>query len=219
VRLVHSGVDTARFTADARRRREARAALAIPSDADVVMMAATLNRQKGVAVGVEAFRRLAGARPRLHLVVVGDGPERARLAALARDQAGGARVRFTGDVAEADMPRHYAAADIFLYPTLRVEGMPRAILEAMSTGLAVVASDRGGIRTAIRDGHTGVLLAWPSAELLATATARLLDDHARRAALGQRAAAVARDQFDLGATVATLLGMMGAPGMVERGRA
>jgi hypothetical protein len=64
-----------------------------------------------------------------------------------------------------------------------------------------------------------VLLAWPSAELLATATARLLDDHARRAALGQRAAAAARDQFDLGATVATLLGMMGAPGMVERGRA
>lgn len=219
VRLVHTGIDTSRFTADAVRRRETRAALAIPLDTDVVMMAATVNRQKGIALGVEAFRRLAAARPGLHLLVVGDGPERARLAAAARDQAGGARVRFTGDVPESDMPRYYAAADILLYPTFRAEGMPRAILEAMSTGLAVVATDRGGIQTAVRHGQTGVLLTRPSAELLTAATAELLDDRARRRALGQRAAAAVREHFDLGTTVAALLGTVGSNRIVERGRA
>jgi glycosyltransferase involved in cell wall biosynthesis len=219
VRLVHTGVDTSRFTADAARRSETRVALAIPLDGDVVMMAATLNRQKGIALGVEAFRRLAAARPRLHLLVAGDGPERARLTAVARDQAGGTRVRFAGAVPDGDMPRYYAAADIFLYPTFRAEGMPRAILESMSTGLAVVATDRGGIRTAVRHGDTGVLLARPSAELLTAATAGLLDDRARRRDLGQRAAAVVRAQFDLGATVAALLGTVGARRSLERERA
>ena len=219
VRLVHTGVDTARFTADGLARRQTRAALAIPPDADVALMAATLNRQKGIELGVEAFRRLAAARPRLHLLVLGDGPERARLAAMARVQAGGARVRFAGEVADADMPRHYAAADLLLYPTFRVEGMPRVILEAMSSGLAVVATDRGGIRTAVRHGQTGLLLARPSAELLAAATAELLDDPVRCHALGQRAAAAVREHFDLGATVAALLATVGTDRVVERGRA
>lgn len=219
VRLVHTGVDTGRFAADAARRAEIRTALGIPPEADVVMLAATLNRQKGIAVGVEAFRRLAAARPRLHLIVVGDGPERARLAAVARDQEGGPRVRFVGVVAAREMPRYYAAADIFLYPTFRAEGLPRAIVEAMSTGLAVIATNRGGIRTAVRHGETGVLLARPSTELLTAATAALLDDGAGRRELGRRAAAVVREHFDLGDTVAALLGTVAARGTPERGRA
>lgn len=218
-RLLHTGVDTARFRADGARRAETRAALAIPADADVVMMAATLNRQKGIAVGIDAFRRLAAARPRVHLLVIGDGPERSRLMAVARDEAGGARVRFAGHVADADMPRFYAAADVFLYPTLRAEGTPRAILEAMSSALVVVASDRGGIRTAVRHGHTGILLARPSPELLAAATAALLDDHGARRELGARAASHIRDHFDLRTTVRTLLDTVGAGGVLERGRA
>lgn len=219
VRLIHSGIDIARFTADPGRRSATRAALAIPADADVVMMAATLNRQKGIAVGVEAFRRLAAARPRLYLLVVGDGPERTRLAAAARDQTGGARVRFVGEVAEPDMPGYYAAADVFLYPTFRAEGTPRAVLEAMSTGLAVVATDRGGVRTAVRHRHTGVLLARPSAALLTVAVAELLDDRPALRQLAASAAAFVREHFELGATVAALLGTAGARGIFERERA
>jgi len=218
VRYSATGVDTSRFRPDP-RRREARAALEIPRDADVLVMAAAINRQKGIALGVEAFARLAAARPRLHLAVLGDGPERRRLEALARAGAGGARVRFAGVVDEAEVARYYAAADIMLYPTLRAEGMPRAILEAMSSGLPVVATDRGGLRTAVRDGETGVLLRHASADAVATAVAALLDDPARRQRLGERAAALVREQFELRATVATLLDAVAGPRLLEHGRA
>jgi glycosyltransferase involved in cell wall biosynthesis len=219
VQLGRTGVDTGVFTATAARRRETRAALGIPPDADVLLMAAAINRQKGIALGVEAFQRLAAARPRLHLVVVGDGPERRRLEVLVRAGPGPQRARFVGAVPDWDMARYYAAADILLYPTFRAEGTPRAILEAMCTSLAVVATDRGGVRTAVRDGETGVLLARPSVELLTTAVAALLDDPDRRRALGARAAAVVRDHFELRATVAAVLEMAAGARMLERGRA
>ena len=215
VRLIHTGVDTARFKADAGRRRETRAALRIPPDADVLVMAAAINRQKGIALGVEAFRRLAAERPRLHLLVCGDGPERRRLEIA----AGEARARFVGTVADSEMAGYYAAGDILLYPTFRVEGTPRAILEAMSAGLAVVATDRGGVRTAVRDGETGVLLARPSAELLTTAVAALLDDPGRRRALGARAAAAVREQFDLHASVGAVLDTVAGARTLEHERA
>jgi glycosyltransferase involved in cell wall biosynthesis len=219
VRLGHTGVDTAVFRADAARRRETRAALGIPPDADVLVMAAAINRQKGIALGVEAFHRLAAARPRLYLLVVGDGPERRRLEAVVRAAPGAPRVCFAGAVPDWDMARYYAAADILLYPTFRAEGMPRAILEAMSTDLAVVATDRGGVRTAVRDGETGILLGRPSMDLLTTAVAGLLDEPGRRRALGARAAAVIREQFDLRATVGAVLETVGGARTLERGRA
>jgi glycosyltransferase involved in cell wall biosynthesis len=219
VRLVHTGVDTARFRPDPALRRESRAALGIPGDADVLLMAAAVNRQKGIALGVEAFRRLAGARPDLHLVVAGDGPERSRLEALARAGEIGARVRFPGAVPDGAMARYHAAADVLLYPTFRAEGVPRAILEAMASGLVVVATDRGGVPTAVRDGETGVLLPRPAVDLLVAAVAGLLDQPRRRRALGARASAVARERFDLLTTVAALLDGVGGARSLERGRA
>jgi glycosyltransferase involved in cell wall biosynthesis len=219
VRLVHSGVDTACFKPDPISRRETRAALAIPPDSDVLLMAATINRQKGIALGIDAFQRLAASRPRLHLVVLGDGPARARLQDVAATGPGAARVRFVGAVPDWEVARYYAAGDILMYPTLRAEGMPRAIVEAMSSGLAVVATDRGGVRTAVRDGETGILLAQPSAELLAGAVAGLLDQPDRRRALGEHAAAVVRETFELRASVAALLEAFGPARTLERGRA
>jgi glycosyltransferase involved in cell wall biosynthesis len=219
VRLVHTGVDTARFRPDERLRRESRAALGIPDEADVLLMAAAINRQKGIALGIDAFRRLAVARARLHLLVVGDGPERRRLETFARAGAVGARVRFLGVVPDSAMPRYHAAADLLLYPTFRAEGVPRAILESMACGLPVVATDRGGVRTAVAHGETGVLLARPSVDGLASAVADLLDHPERRRALGARAAAVAREQFDLLTTVAALLEGVDARRSLARGRA
>ena len=219
VRLIHTGVDTSRFAADAGRRRDTRATLAIPPDADVLLMAAAVNRQKGIALGVEAFLRLADARPRLHLVVLGDGPDRPRLEALVRATPAAVRARFVGAVPGWDMARYYAAADLLLYPTRRAEGTPRAILEAMSTGLAVVATDRGGVRTVVRDGDTGILLARPSVDLLTTAVATLLDDPVRRRALGARAAGVIGERFELRTIVSAVLDIVGSARALERGRA
>jgi glycosyltransferase involved in cell wall biosynthesis len=212
VRLVHTGVDTGEFRPHAGVRAQTRDWLGIPRDAEVLFMAAAVNRQKGIALGVDVFDRLAASRPRLHLVVAGDGPERRALEARARRGHGGARVRFVGAVPEGSMSRYHAAADVLLYPTRRTEGVPRAILEGMATGLVVVATDRGGVRTAVRDGDTGVLLPRPAIGLLERAVAGLLADPARRRALADRALAVAREEFDLHGTVSAVLETAGAGG-------
>jgi glycosyltransferase involved in cell wall biosynthesis len=219
VRLVHTGVDTRRFRPDPALRRESRAALGIPDGAEVLLMAAVVNRQKGIALGVETFGGLAAHRPRLHLLVAGDGPERRRLEALARAGEGAARVRFLGAVPDAAMPRYHAAADLLLYPTYRVEGVPRAILEAMASGVVVVATDRGGVPTAVRDGETGVVLARPALAPLVHAVAGLLDDDDRRRRLAAAALARAREQFDLATTVAALLDELDPKRSRDRGRA
>jgi glycosyltransferase involved in cell wall biosynthesis len=219
VRLLHTGVDTARFRPDPALRAETRASLGIPADGEVLLMAAAVNRQKGIALGVEAFLRLAVSRPRLHLVVVGDGPERRRLETTANARAAGARARFVGARPDASMPRYHAAADVLLYPTYRAEGVPRAILEAMASGVAVVATDRGGVGTAVWDGDTGVLLPRPSAALVESVVAGLLNDPARRRTLGERAVAAARQRFDLHMTATALLEAADATRNLLLGRA
>ncbi|MGH7278093.1 MAG: glycosyltransferase family 4 protein, partial [Candidatus Rokuibacteriota bacterium] len=157
-RLFYAGIDPRRFQGSPEARTRTRAALGIPADARVLLMVATVNRQKGIWLGVRAFESLAAVDRGLHLVVVGDGPDRARLAGELASAPCGRRAHFVGAVPPEAMESQYAAADLLLYPTLRIEGIPRAILEAMAAGLAVIASDRGGVRSAVQDGVTGLLL-------------------------------------------------------------
>lgn len=203
--LVYGGVNAAQFPRDPALRAKTRERLAIPPGADVLLMMATVNRQKGVWVGVEAFVTLAPARPALHLVVVGDGPERARLERRVSSAGIGSRARFVGAVPAADACAFHNAADVLLYPTFRVEGLPAAIVEALSVGVPVIAADRGGVSTAVRDGETGLLLPRADVDAFVAAIARLLDDPAGRRAMGDRGRAAVAERFDMQRLVPALL--------------
>ena len=206
--LVYGGVDVAQFPRDPLLRRKTRERLAIPPAADVLLMMATVNRQKGVWVGVDTFLGLAETRPALHLVVVGDGPERATLDRRVTAAGLGPRARFVGAVPAADACAFYNAADLLLYPTFRVEGLPAAIVESLAVGVPVVASDRGGISTAIRDGETGRLLPRADVDAFVAATATLLDDPAARRLMGERGRRAAAERFDMQRLVPALLGAL-----------
>ena len=194
--LAYNGTDPRRFRPDAAARAALRRRLDVPAPAPVLLMAATVNRQKGIWIGVEAFVELARRRPDVHLVVVGDGPDRARLAAGLAGRDAGRRARFVGAVPLAAMPDYFAAADLLLYPTLRAEGLPTAVVEALASGVPVVASDRGGVASAVRDGETGLLLAAPTVAGVAAAVTALLADPGRLAAMGHRGVETARARFD-----------------------
>ena len=157
-----------------------------------VLFVGRLVEKKGVSVLLEALRLLD--EPGYDVRVVGDGPLRPQLTR----QAAGLPVTFAGSLGREALSAELGAASIAVFPSVPAasgdqDGLPVAMLEAMSTGCAVVASDLPGLRDAVEDGTSGLLTAPASAEDLAGALARLLRDPALCDRLGQAAAARAEN--------------------------
>jgi len=149
VTQIYNGVDTQTYRprADAGRvRRE----LGVPSDAFVVVCCGRLDPIKDHATLIRAFGAIDPRAGGAHLWIVGDGPERVHLDAMA-----GENVRFLGD--RSDVPELLAESDAFALTSLN-EGISNTILEAMSSGLPVVATAVGGNGELVDDGVTGVLV-------------------------------------------------------------
>ena len=115
---------------------------------------AGLSRRKGFDVMLEALPDLRARVPEVAYVIAGDGPDRARLQAKAAHLGVADAVVFTGYVDEAEKPDHYRLADCFAMPS-RGEGFGIVLLEAMASGIPVVASVADGSREAVRDGLLG----------------------------------------------------------------
>jgi glycosyltransferase involved in cell wall biosynthesis len=119
--------------------------------------------------------------PGARLLLIGDGPERERLAALATRLGVSGRITVTGTT--SDVGAYLAAADVFAAPS-RNEGMGRALVEAMALGLPVVGAAVGGIPAVVTDGVCGRLVPADDVEALAEALTELARDAALRAKLG-----------------------------------
>jgi glycosyltransferase involved in cell wall biosynthesis len=185
-RLIHipcAGFDPAAFGAEA--RRAARQALGLSPSARMVLFVGNLVAVKGVDVLVEAWSRLATAGvlgPEDRLVIVGDGQARAPLQARAQARGLGARVMFAGAVAFAEVPRWMSAANVLALPS-RSEGTPNVVVEALASGLPVVATRVGGVPDLVRPGENGLLVPPDDAPALAGALASALVHHWDPAAL------------------------------------
>jgi len=188
VRRIPNGIDLERFRPGA--RAEARRALDIDPAAEVVLFVAhglDANPRKGSEDAIEALRRL-GARPRTQVLLAGAGggswtgrlPQPIRLLGFVTDEARLAQV--------------YAAADVLLAPS-RVENLPNVALEALASGVPVVAADAGGMRDAVRHMETGWLAPVGDPQALAEGLRWLLDDAALRARLGAGARRLAEREF------------------------
>jgi glycosyltransferase involved in cell wall biosynthesis len=185
-RVIHSGIDFAAFDADPTPGRQVRVELGIPAEALVVGTLGRLTAVKGQDCLVAALASLA--LPQLWLLLVGDGEERSALAAQAQALGVADRVVFAGW--RQDVHRVLRAMDLFALPSLN-EGMGRALVEAMYTGLPVVATAVGGVPELIVPGSTGLLVPPRAAADLAAAIRSLVADPEARARLGQQARACA----------------------------
>jgi phosphatidyl-myo-inositol alpha-mannosyltransferase len=158
-----------------------------------VLFVGRLEPRKGLAYLVRAFLRLKPRFPRVRLLVVGRDDRRQQEKAMAMVPA---RLRpdlvFVGAVPQADLPGYYASGDVFCAPSLGGESFGIVLAEAMAVGLPVVCSDIGGYRDVVRDGSEGLLVPARDPEALASALGGLLDNPARRAAMGEAARAAAR---------------------------
>jgi len=163
----------------------------------VLLTAARLVPRKGVDTVIEALRSIASRNPDLVYVVVGNGPDRQRLEALAGPLLDSGQVRFRGRVPRDDLPRYYSAADVFVMPAREerdgcVEGFGLVFLEAGGCGTAVIGARSGGIPGAVEDGVNGLLVPPSDPARLARAIGRLLDDDDLRERLARQGLARAR---------------------------
>lgn len=171
--------------------------VALPPGAPAARAASPAGRLRAVVVGrlvdvkrydvaIEAVANLQGAE----LVVVGDGPERGGLEALARTRLTDGRIRFAGPLPHDRVLAELAAADV-LVSTSSHEGLPHVVLEALAVGTPVVASAAGGTGEAVVDGLNGRLVEPPTPEAFEKVLAELRDDPSSRARLAAGAAASA----------------------------
>jgi len=163
--VLGRGVDRELFT-PARRSPGLRRAWGA-TDGDVVALyVGRLAPEKNVGLAVEAYRAMRRPCPGARLVVVGDGPERASLERAHRD------VLFCGERVGVPLAVHYASADVFLFPS-ETETFGNVVLEAMASGLAVVAYDYAAARIHIAHGESGVLVPYADAARFAASAATL----------------------------------------------
>ncbi|MCP4677539.1 MAG: glycosyltransferase family 4 protein [Deltaproteobacteria bacterium] len=160
----------------------------------VLVVPARLEKVKGVDVLIRALPRIVCEVPDVRVIVLGDGSERSSLVRLARAMGVRERIVFAGNQSREDMPTHLRLGLVAVLPS-RTEGLPLACLEAMATGLPVVASRVGGLPDVIEDSVTGRLVPSESDESLAQAISRLLlkkEDTIREKGLDARQVVSAR---------------------------
>lgn len=143
------------------------------------------NPQKNHARVVEAFALLCQRYPRCHLNLVGDGESRQDIQELAQKRGVADKITFAG--VQSNVYPYLAQADLFLLPS-DYEGIPMTIIEAMGTGLPIVATAVGGVPDMLRDGESGLLVPC-DVEAVANACTRLVEDQTLREKLGRAALA------------------------------
>lgn len=195
---------TARFRPCEARRKQVRDEFAIPQTDMVVGTVANLNRKKGVEYFIRAAGEVYQTRGDVTFVVVGARYKYKQAynqlldEELRRSGIPPERFLLTGE--RSDVERFYSAMDVMVVSSIpKSEGTTTTAIEAMATGIPVVATDVGAVSEIVLDGKTGYLVPPQDSGALAKATLRLLGDERLRAHQGAAALKRARDHFDISA--------------------
>ncbi len=194
--LIHCGIDTQAFrpassNGDDTTRRPLN-----------IVNIGTIHEVKGQKYLIEACRLLHERGVDLMCHIIGDGPDREMLEAQAREAGLEDRVCFHGQRVRAEIIEMLQQADVFVAPSVpssdgRREGIPVVLMEAMASGVPVVASRLSGIPELVHDGECGLLVPPGDSEAIADAIERLAADPALRRRLGEAGRARVLEDFDL----------------------
>jgi colanic acid/amylovoran biosynthesis glycosyltransferase len=201
VRVHRMGVDLRHF---ARRPPEASGARFR------AITVARLVEKKGIA---DAILSLAKLETDFEYVIVGDGPLRADLEALARSKGIADRVQFTGSLPRTRVAELLASASVFLAPSVTagdgdIEGMPVSIMEAMAVGLPVVSTRHSAIDELVSDRTSGFLVPEHDVGGITRSLAALAGDSGLRARMGEAGRAIIARDFEIGALTRRLEGLL-----------
>lgn len=189
VSVVRNGIDPCFAPGDGMGERRS---LGLPAGARVLCYVGWLMESKGIGCLWRAFSGLARSVGDLHFVAVGSGDGGSWLRAEAERAGLLDRVRLVGALPPEGVARVLRASDVFLFASER-EGMPNAVLEAMASGLPVVAMQVGGIAEVISDGENGILVPSGDERTFGRQLRALLEDREEARRIGRNAALSVRE--------------------------
>ncbi|NYT46301.1 glycosyltransferase [Alcaligenaceae bacterium] len=175
----------------------------------LVLHVARLVEKKGTEYLIRAFGSIAERVSDATLVIIGDGPLRPSLEALASTLGLGQRIRFMGAQAHAEVIAMMRQTAVLALPSVTAksgdaEGLGMVLLEAAAHGVPMVATAHGGIPEVVREGTTGFLVPERDIDLLAERIQRLLDNDALRHTMGAQARAMVQTDFNIQTQTAKL---------------
>lgn len=185
VSVIYNSVDVRRYQHQVDKAQKLRE-LGLPTDAVVMAVVATFKLQKGHRYLIEALPNVIAQFPDLNILLIGDGEQRDVLAGQVANAGLEENVHFVGF--RQDIPELLAASNYFVLPSLW-EGLPMALIEAMATGLPVIATAVSGSKQVVIDGESGLLVNPGDSAALEAAMMRLLSDPELAATLGKSARA------------------------------
>jgi glycosyltransferase involved in cell wall biosynthesis len=192
IHVIYNGIDIAHFHPGS--TMNLKKDLGIEESAHIVGTVRGMIEKMGYDHLIEAARYVCDVRQDVHFVIVGDGPLRNVLENGVRRVGLVDRVHFLGT--RRDIPEILPNFELFLLPSLW-EGLPVSAVESLAAGTPIVAYDVGGIRDAVIDGITGVLLPTRDSRSLAAAIMELIDDPRRRSGMSVNARKRAEECFDI----------------------
>lgn len=170
-------------------------------DPPTILSVSRLVARKGPATLIRALPAVLARHPNAEALIVGGGPDLPRLERLAAKHRVQHAVRFMGSQPWEQVPKIYSSASVFALPTrerfggIETEGLPLVFVEAAASGLPLIGGDAGGVRDAVHDGETGILVDGRKPSLTADAINSLLDDPDAARAMGDRARVMAEESF------------------------
>lgn len=185
--VIPYGVDTETYRPGPVAQRSWREELGIPPAAPMVLTVGRMVTKKGFHVLIEALPKVLDQVPEMHMVLAGGGDRLEEFQRMMDPWA--SRVHFPGAVLRDTLPDLYRAADVFVLPAVHdrrgnVDGLPNVILEAMASGLPVIASGISGIPLAVTHDENGLLVPERDVELLAQSLIRLASEVETRTRMG-----------------------------------
>ncbi|HEX7586652.1 MAG TPA: glycosyltransferase [Patescibacteria group bacterium] len=178
--IIYNGIDIKQF----------RPAIRGETSNFKVICISRLTRRKGINYLIEAMEKLVQKHPDLSLQIVGEGDAKAELEKQSQGANLGSKVEFKGRIPHENLPEIYNSADVFVLPSLN-EGMSNTMLEALASGLPIVATDTGGSKELISEGKNGFMIKMKDSGDIAEKLEKLIADPELARSMEEKSRAIA----------------------------
>lgn len=174
--IIYNGINTQEFKPDDSLKKN--------SKFIITPGASRITSRKGLQYLIEAVYKLSQKYPNIYLKIIGDGDERTRLEELIKKLNIEDKVEFLGQISHENIFSYYQEANVFVLPSLN-EGMSNTMLEALSSGLPIIATDTGGSKELIEEGENGYIIKMKNSDDIAQKLERLISNPELRKRMGE----------------------------------